>query len=557
MSSSPHEPCWDKLPHSPEEFFELPEGFVAADLKRAYFRLIKQFKPEKHPQEFQRIRAAYEQLDSQMRYGTPSTSLASVLQKYTWAPPEQTPPAQTQTEKSSAQSAQHRKSRSQAPIRPLHERLANESPDAIYEEIKQQADKQPYHYYALAVLSDDIREKDSQEFIRWILIGLKMFPRDPALYQLLYEAIRGPIRSEDIPKLLSTISIVIPDDRFYSLTEAVWDRLIRDNPFEMFRKLLKKCEGNLSDYQLGHKLTFYAHFLKAAMWSDDQEWGSNAFALLEEHYNELPSHLEYEVEILFRVREYLRVREQFADAHPIRKLIDKAIRAYCTKPSFEARNALVTCQIQLATSAADVLEAFPPNEQSPALDAFIPLWQFLCAEISDSEFNEASSPIGQASVRQMLIELESKTNRSLLGEQWRWTGYGAFIGRKMFYVGLFAALYFAVTPWFDKGSKAGGWAVVVSLIVAGVGGWLLDKRFSPLIWERWCLRLSWGCYLGIWRPEIQQFLSRTYLPYRQLIEYLSNVDDSDDDYGYFNLITTLVRNDFGLFLLSNAQKLVI
>ncbi|WP_010584694.1 hypothetical protein [Schlesneria paludicola] len=561
MSSSPLDPRWDKLPDSPEEFFELQLGYTQADLKRAYFRFIKQFKPEKHPQEFQQIRTAYEQLDSQLRYGTESVSLTSVLQKYTWIPPEQTPPApaqaQDQGEGNAVQPARQRKRTPQTPALPLHERLANESPEALYEELQRQQDKQPFHYYALAVLSDDTQDKDSQEFVRWILIGLKLFPRDPALYQMLYAAIRGPIRSEDIPKLLSTISIVMPDDRFYSLTEALWDRVIRDEPFETFRKLLTKCESNLSDYRLGHKLAFYAHFLKAAMWSDDHKWVSNAFSLLDKHHNELPPGIEYEIEVLYRVREYLQLREQFVEVHPIRKLIDHTIRIYCTKSPLEARNAFLACQIHLATSATDVLEAFPPNEQSPAVDVFIPLWQFLNAEISEQTFEEDPRTAGKASVRQMLLELESKTSRTLLGEQLRWSVTGAYLGRKVFYITFFAVLYFSLVCFFNKDSPARGWALAVSVLVTGAGGWMLDRRYSPLIWERWCLRLAWACYSEIWRPEFQQFLTRTYLPYRQLLTHLSNVEDSEDEYGYISLATALVRSDYGLMLLSDAQKVVV
>src|SRR6185436_13154599 len=69
MTDSPGEPDWSLLPHDPVRFFGLAEGFDRRELKRSYNQLIRRFKPEKHPQEFQRIRAAYEQLDSGIRYG--------------------------------------------------------------------------------------------------------------------------------------------------------------------------------------------------------------------------------------------------------------------------------------------------------------------------------------------------------------------------------------------------------------------------------------------------------------------------------------------------------
>ena len=69
MTDSPGEPDWSLLPHDPVRFFGLAEGFDRRELKRSYNQLIRRFKPEKHPQEFQRIRAAHEQLDSGIRYG--------------------------------------------------------------------------------------------------------------------------------------------------------------------------------------------------------------------------------------------------------------------------------------------------------------------------------------------------------------------------------------------------------------------------------------------------------------------------------------------------------
>ena len=53
--TEPAGPDWNLLPHSPEEFFGLETGYDRKDLKRKYNQFLKQFKPEKHPQEFQRI----------------------------------------------------------------------------------------------------------------------------------------------------------------------------------------------------------------------------------------------------------------------------------------------------------------------------------------------------------------------------------------------------------------------------------------------------------------------------------------------------------------------
>ena len=70
--TEPSEPLWELLPHAPERFFGLSGDFDLRDLKRSYNRMIRQFKPEKFPEEFQRIRGAYESLSDALRYNVPA-----------------------------------------------------------------------------------------------------------------------------------------------------------------------------------------------------------------------------------------------------------------------------------------------------------------------------------------------------------------------------------------------------------------------------------------------------------------------------------------------------
>ena len=44
------------------ELLGVQQTAEAEEIKRAYFRLVRQYTPEKHPEEFMRIRKAYEEL---------------------------------------------------------------------------------------------------------------------------------------------------------------------------------------------------------------------------------------------------------------------------------------------------------------------------------------------------------------------------------------------------------------------------------------------------------------------------------------------------------------
>lgn len=51
----------------PHAVLGLDQSAGADDVRRAYFRLVRQYPPETHPEEFKRIRAAYEILRSPLR----------------------------------------------------------------------------------------------------------------------------------------------------------------------------------------------------------------------------------------------------------------------------------------------------------------------------------------------------------------------------------------------------------------------------------------------------------------------------------------------------------
>lgn len=50
---------------NPYEVLGVEEDASIEEIKRAYLKLIRQFTPERHPEEFKRVRAAYEQLKDQ------------------------------------------------------------------------------------------------------------------------------------------------------------------------------------------------------------------------------------------------------------------------------------------------------------------------------------------------------------------------------------------------------------------------------------------------------------------------------------------------------------
>ena len=58
MTGLPEDPS--RWPNDPFELLNLERSVDARTAKRAYFKLIRRFKPDRFPVEFQKIREAYE-----------------------------------------------------------------------------------------------------------------------------------------------------------------------------------------------------------------------------------------------------------------------------------------------------------------------------------------------------------------------------------------------------------------------------------------------------------------------------------------------------------------
>jgi hypothetical protein len=363
MMSERDEPRWELLPHDPVGFFELAGSFDRKTLKQRYTDLIRHYKPEKHPSEFQRIRAAFEVLDARFRSGQQERPGQTAF-RYHWSTDESTtdPP---EVRKSLADT---RPSREQPvhgePKQPvsLVRRLESEEPSQIYDELERRESKSAYDYYALAVLADLGEPREQLGFLQWILKGLTALPQEPALSTLLYEMLRHDDFGDANPKVLLAISRLFPSDQFYYFTESLWGRLIKRDSAQRFAAALEDCEANLRDHRVGAKVTFYVRILRAALWRADSPWIERTLAFLKENQDQIRGELENEMELSLQLDRYRRSAHLFIDGSPQRERIDRCIREFCTVNEQEAAERLVRTQLELAADSRELLGAVPFDE---------------------------------------------------------------------------------------------------------------------------------------------------------------------------------------------------
>jgi hypothetical protein len=582
MMSDSTEPRWDLLPHQPEQFFELPEPFDRKDLKRKYNALIRQFKPEKHPEEFQRIRAAFEQLDNQLRYsGQSSGRNSSCSTNLDWAAPqsqptEQEPSTPTADERIDAK-PRPIKPKEKTPLERLQERLQAATPADVFQQLESEPSKLPFDYFVLAILSDITQADSSQPFLKWLLRGLMKHPNDAGLTRLLSAFLQSDIPLGQLPAIVQAVAKAIPNDRFYSMTEPLWDRLLQARPFEQVAKLLAECESQLKDHRLDGKLTFYVHILRRALWLADDAWINAAFTMLEEHGSEVAGSLEYDFEFLNFLRTYREERKTFLNGTAGREMIDQAMQDYCLKSDYEADRAVLECQLALATESGWLRQAFPISTDN--FPAWWTLWNWITADVFD-RVGDAESDFNPEllfqQLRQVLRRCEQVTDKSWLG--WAWSLLGivylfAFAVIVTTLIMLCLLVVIAGTVFVGASANllntspslsntktsaffviASGTAFLVLLIATGTLLLKVLRKRRPEEIRRWLARqLGRRSYQRQWRPLMEQHLSLTHQPFRLLIDQLA-VEHDDISQVYTSWIHAHVSCDYGLACVAMAQR---
>ena len=380
------EPRWDLLPSYPEAFFGLEGDYGLEQLRSRYSVYLRQFKPEQFPAEFQKLRAAYETLLARLQAG--DTQVGPEVpnhqdSKSWWAAgtPEGVAP--------------------RGDIDPLVQ----------YQTLKQRSTKSPSDYYALAVLSDVVQ--DESQFFEWLAAGVAEFPDDAGLANLLSECLCYDVTVEEAIVVLPLVSGALKSERFFYLTERLWDRILSHAVFDQFRATLDECQQCIPPHQAEARIAFYVHILKPAMWKADEAWTLKTMEFIEEHHDSLPDWMDEELHTLDLLLEYRRSRR---DLHPgtLQERIDAAINAHCTQPSELADRVVIECQHAILESPSQFLREFPIGETDHV--GLRRLWHHIVEDVL-RRCGEPSASVDQSETRELAKKLlysvstENKSSR--------------------------------------------------------------------------------------------------------------------------------------------------
>lgn len=563
MSDRPDSPDWTLLPHRPQEFFNLDANFDRKDLKRSYNLLLRQFKPEKFPAEFQRIRAAYEYLDNQLRYGSASSDDGGVA--YEWhtdvRPSDQGAVRRQEHVAVPDVSRVGGKDSPQEPPRslPLHERIQKEPLAAVYRELVKKRGKSPYEYYALAMMSDVVDRKDELEFAKWILIGLQKHPGDPGLTSLLYEYYRGPVPKGIVVQLLLATAKIVANDRFFSLTEALWKRLLCDVPFDTFKETLAACTSQLRDLGIDSRLAFFVEILKPAMWKADLAWIESTMTFIEENFERIPYRMQYEVDVLSILRKYAQQRHKLLQGGPLARQIDQAICDYYSLEQAAGDRSVLDCAVRIAQDPAGILAALPFDNTQEYENVYL-IWLTISHDVWERHFdpNEEHRDVSmwQSRAEAVLQRIQDMTRTSAIGQTWTLVRFCWRIGVGIFFLVVVisaGALIAMTTVSLDS-------EVAVTLMIAAVCvGFMVAFWLYKQFLRRWILRYDamklLQCYSKLWRPEFAEFMHRSQLDFFEFRDLLFQCDVSTLPTAH-NAVAFYQR-DYALAIFSGVQRFVV
>lgn len=552
--SDPGEPQWHLLPDQPEQFFSLTGEYDVRDLKRSYNALIRRFKPEKFPEEFQRIRAAYERLNDALRYGETSQSNTLPPQtQFDWsAPPAPQQPAQELPEEEtllppqgSSQEEPYSESAPLIEFPEWYERVKQEPLPELYEELQSLPFKTPYDYYALALISDLLPDEE-QSFPYWLLRGLKAHPHEPALFELLHQYFLTDQTTEGLGKLLVQTSRIVRNDRFYYLTENAWDRLLRDVPFKQFRHYLEVCEANLLDHEVDHMLVFYVHLLKAALWKADPVWIRRTFAQIDEYHDRMSYWLEQEYEFLFLIRNYQLQREEFLNGGSIRELIDQSIIDYCTQSEQTGDRRFLECQQTLISQRDELLEEF--DVPTKGCENVVYLWETIAADVSQ-RIDTDWMPDDPATLPEQTCQLAGQLFGERTGTEYRKAVQIPTLAFALiFLISMIVALLFLINQPDS---------ISVSLVI--VGCLLLFNGVAFIISMVVADMVTQEFYLSWWRRQLMAFFQSHWFPLPYLAAELKRLNGArigKHKFRGLGEVAHMIRNDAGLWFYSTAQRLM-
>lgn len=358
---------WDQLQSNPKKFFGLQDDYDLKDLKRAYNALIRVYKPEQYPNEFQKIRSAYEPMLAALKYGIENRESRTVDFHIKKSGSIETFEALESTEKLE-----------------LLKRLDVESVDSIYKSLSKKTKKSPEEFVRFAMFADfgsTGYPNRNERFFDCLVEGLKAHPNHNGLVEMCRELLNQMNGDEFLLDAMIRLSKSVSPSTFSYITEQSWIRLIAKIEFDQFKEGFQKSVNNLTISSELEILPLYTSIAKSGIWFAEQTWIDNLIGAIEDQYFQLDYWMQSQFEMLDYLNRYHKDRDSLVDQKPICTRIDAAIRSWCVDAEWIADQNIVECQLYIAANPDKVISEFPMEGDLQNL--ILNCWQYVSEDVEE------------------------------------------------------------------------------------------------------------------------------------------------------------------------------
>lgn len=562
------DPPWHLLPGNPRAFFGLSDSATRQDLKSAYSQWIRRFKPDKYPNEFKKIRAAFDAVDREIgavdgnvrttaETALPVDAAASMqreaLSEASSSLRDRDPPSASSDEEPQT----HANEPSLTPRAAAYLRIGSTEPSAWYQEILDQKHKTPYDYFVLAALSDIVPEAD-KSFASWIAEGAMTHPRDTHLTNLFHALLNDKqLASEEIRRLLLHIARSATPSVFYATTDGLWKRFVIAAPWEEVVATLQACERESMARGQEGKLPFMIGLMNKAMWRAPIEWLHERKRMIEESHESIQNELEFEHELNCKL---LLLREKHVprlEASSFGRNILAAIRSISEDSEQQATRNICECQLDVLARSQEFLSEFQfdPNEDAEWAQA----WTWI-SWIALSKLATQESPGEQQWVLQNIYDTMKSMDANFPRGVDQWVGLMniaasiVYIMTSLFLI-MILVLAASLTSMAVLGLNSQAYmfvtmgAMVIGLLLSI---WLVrkaQKKWQSKIIHPYIRNRVTKHYTKHWRRKLAFLMRRLMCPYHFLVGSVQQISNTPGSgVGASKWLVQLMPHDLGLML---------
>ena len=514
------EPNWDDI-HEPAKFFQLDEGYDRKTLKRAYTKLIKQYKPEKFPDEFQKIRAAYEELEEELAYGVRRTQDKNETHTF---PSHKDISVELDLKNEEGKLQDSDLEEFQETTKSFIEQIQEKGKSALLKDLREKENKRPEEFLALAILEEE-ESQDPLKFLNNILAGLKIYHSQAELNEALFQFCRTEYPLETIPGILEMIRQASPDFSYFYLTEELWKTLLKKDKVSDFTSTFKILEMKPSD-QISNYCIFLIRIIKEFYFKFPKEWLERQYAFIDENIFSLGDDWDYELDFIEMLKSYDEKLEDFLTVHDYREKIHETIKNCLELDYHYGELAFLDLQnemIQLKNWA----EVFPFEDNSAeACLTLLSHIQYFYLESDDEDgFDESESGAVRFKLHEFSRKMDSQFNKGLEGNLLNFMATFYWIFHIAISLVIFAILGAIFDLFFNASEVKTVFAFIfISIYLAYIRPTYLDKYKNELF-----IKLASKSYNKRIRHHIISLFLELQISEKAFYNHLHTLNESDDE----------------------------